>query len=268
MRAHRKRWQNLSHAWVLNQRVCVHSMSQNQFSYFCHESRICGSHAVKEGRAVKLASIDRIFLRANMDRSTGKFNAKTKEDVAREAGGKGKGKGLKADAAMEEMEFVAALVRLGYAKFFHVSLATALEDLFQHCLLKNRCFEAVDDDIAMKLANPSQQLQNILDKHHFALLEAFCSAAALTDGDAAPAGGAADEGKKGKKGKGKGKGKGKKQIAAAADGQTTINLEEWLRFLEKHKLLGAQLTVREARMIFVQANLDDELYLPPTNKSL
>ena len=61
--------------------AAVSSMTQNQFSFFCQSSKICGAEAVREGVAMKLAEIDRIFLRANMDRSTGKFNAKSAEQV-------------------------------------------------------------------------------------------------------------------------------------------------------------------------------------------
>lgn len=41
----------------------------------------------------------------------------------------------------------------------------------------------------------------------------------------------------------------------------TIALNEWIAFLNMYGLLNAKLTMREARTIFVQTNLDDELYV-------
>jgi hypothetical protein len=52
-------------------------------------------------------------------------------------------------------------------------------------------------------------------------------------------------------------------------GQRTIDGREWLKFLEMHHLISGStqqhvgLKLREAQYIFVQVNLDDELYRQP-----
>jgi hypothetical protein len=44
------------------------------------------------------------------------------------------------------------------------------------------------------------------------------------------------------------------------NGESAIDIDEWLGFLTNFGLLGPQLTMREARNVFVQCNLDDEIY--------
>ena len=128
--------------------------------------------------------------------------------------------------------------------------------------MTNPCFEAVDDDVAQRLAKPSPLLFAIFEKYHAELQAAFLRAATLQDENTM------DKAKLLKRKQKQNAVHRTKSFKKPAQSttvdkalQVTINLTEWLEFLELHKLIGGELTIREAQYVFVQVNLDDELYV-------
>ena len=225
-----------------------------------------------------LAQIDRIHLRANSDRRPG-------QPVPEKA----KGGKEKDDNSLSIIEFVAACVRLGHAKFRFTSLSESFRWLLDLCLLKNKCFDAIDDDISRLMENPTPQLKLVFAKHHEAMHSCFVAAATIevlqctasypcrfsstlafarayvyhTVGtilsvvaflilggwvngrmgvgvQARSSNKATDTGTTSKD-PAKKKKKGQKNTSGKT-GQTTVNIKEWLTFLERHELLGKELT--------------------------
>ena len=274
----------------------VEGMGKNQFGIFCDETELDEDNVETGGYGMNLADIDRIFIRSNYDRraeSTFKVDdepaAVPEESKKGRASPTGERRGLQREHAatrdlqagrgsptcsgggpgspaqdedtseMNLIEFVASLVRLARGRFRDPSLAERVGKLME-LIAENDCFSAVDDEVCRRMET-STELEGIFKTHGVGLRKAFKQASQLDttpEGDQKKDHTVTKPKKKGAKGAGGGGGGGGGGGEAEMD---TIALNEWIAFLNMYGLLNAKLTMREARTIFVQTNLDDELYV-------
>ena len=169
------------------------------------------------------AELQRIFQRANINRID--------EDDDND----------RPDNQLEHPEFVCALTRMAYERFPHLELQgldVQTRHFFDEFLTPN-VRAVLDDPLGQQLNG--RPCQAVLRKHYPRLQAVFdCYAAA--DKTLSPGG--------------KGSPSKKARAAAAA----TINDEEWGEMLRDAKLVDKAFTLREATMIFVKVNLQDELF--------
>ena len=169
------------------------------------------------------------FLRANQDRTSGidSVLTKTKKQAAKKEKATKKGG---PDNELEVHEFGAALIRCAHAKYRGLpSIADRYQKLMEDNIKANAIFNIEDE---LTKAMDTLEIQQIFDKQESKLQRVFNKWCA------------ADK-------------------TAFTEAETnTMNLDEWSMFLGKAGicLLGPDLTERAARSIFVQVNLDDELF--------
>jgi hypothetical protein len=227
----------------------IEGMGKNQFGVFCDQSELDEDNLEQGGNAISLATIDRIFIRANYDRSAeSQFRVESPESKSPGRGsspvGGRKSPSSPADTSppktqdedtsqMNLVEFVAACVRLAYHRYRDPSLTERVHK-FMQLLAENPCFSAIDDEICRRMAT-SYELEAIFNKHELGLRHAFMIAASLNN-HKAESGKTTGE-KKQKKSKLSKRGtqaRGKKGVKAAASEprqQDTIDLDEWIHFL-------------------------------------
>ena len=136
------------------------------------------------------------------------------------------------DNQMGLLEFIAGLIRIAHAKFKKVpSLADRWDALMSQHIKKYADIGNLEDDISVMLQ--WQEMQSVLSSHAQMLQQAFLNYCVSPE-----------------------------ELAPGMDAQAHLmNMKEWMSFLTDAKLLDKQLTVREARGIFVQVNLDDDLFV-------
>ena len=194
------------------------AMTLLQFSKFSQAAKIPA-----KGR-VDLGQVDRIFLRANQDRSEGIQEILKKKDK------KKKKEVVNKDNELVVHEFVAALIRLAHARYReHPSISRRLETLINVNLKTYAMAGALDDTFTERMAEPASQL--VLQEHRDKNVTIF-NAACASD-----------------------------TTIGSDDNDTTMSLQEWLALCKATQLITADFTIREARQMFVQVNLDDELYV-------
>ena len=227
----------------------IEGMGKNQFGVFCDQSELDEDCIERGGNAISLATIDRIFIRANYDRSAesqftvdslGKSPGRASSSVGgRKSPSSLDNASLKTQDAdtsqLNLVEFVAACVRLAYHRHRDPSLTERVHK-FMQLLAENPCFSAIDDEICRRMAT-SHDLDKIFNRHEQGLKHAFKIAASLNDEKEKAEGGTAAGEKKQKKSKlskrgtqARGK-KGGKAVASDPQQQDTINLDEWIQFL-------------------------------------
>jgi hypothetical protein len=136
----------------------------------------------------------------------------------------------KADNKMEEKEFIAGIVRLAHARYSHTypSLRERVRQLLEVSVKPNAIEHNREDAIHDAIQTPAMQtlfasMEEVVLRPVF---EYYC------------AGGV---------GKGEAKGKG-----------ATMSLKEFMLLLENGGLIDHSMTKREAKMIFVHVNMDDD----------
>ena len=192
------------------------SMTLVQFGKFAQAVQII------DGKIVNSGMVDRIFLRANMDRSL--------EDNKIFKQRKGAPKVENKDNELVVHEFGAAMIRVAHARYrSHPSLAGRLKLIIEENLKKFAMGDAVDDNFIYKLKEP--EVEQLVDTYRERMMKVFQRFSA-TD-----------------------------TRVNSGNASGTMNMAEWLSMCESSGIISPEFTVREARMIFVQVNLDDELYL-------
>jgi hypothetical protein len=198
------------------------TMTMGQFTKFCKACNITG-------KDVPVSTIDRIYLRANQDR-LGDIDELMDSKMTKKQ--KAKQKATKGDARSDELdvhEFGAATIRVAHQKYRQLpSVADRYRKLMDENIKSNNIFNIEDD---LSFAVDSDPIKAVMDQKEKALQRLFdkwCAADAT---------------------------------AFTAAENSTMNLEEWMMFLNTCKLLGPDgVTTRVARAMFVQVNLDDELF--------
>ena len=198
------------------------TMTMGQFTKFCKACNITG-------KDVPVSTIDRIYLRANQDR-LGDIDELMDGNMTKKQ--KAKQKATKGDARSDELdvhEFGAATIRVAHQKYRALpSVADRYRKLMDVNIKSNNIFE-IEDDLSFAVdSEPVRELMSQMDKPLQRLFDKWCAADAT---------------------------------AFTAAENSTMNLEEWMMFLNACKLVGpGGVTTRIARGMFVQVNLDDELY--------
>ena len=214
----------------------VETMGMGQFSRFAKAVHIvCKEDKAKMQTAVMVSTMDRIFLRANQDRSSELDDVLsknlTKKQKAQKAAAEKKQKAGKGgpDHDLEIHEFAAATIRCAHARYRDASLAARYERLIEENLKKHANFE-IEDDLTRMFAE--EDIQEVFNKHERGVRRVFNKVAGMD------------------------------QSAFTAAEMGTVNMKEWIGFLQDAGLMiPGKLTNREARGIFVQVNLDDELFV-------
>jgi hypothetical protein len=136
------------------------------------------------------------------------------------------------DNQMGLREFIAGLVRIAHARFKKMpSLADRWEAFMRQHVKKYADIGDLEDEITAMLQ--WKEVESVLNTHADMLKQAFLNFC-VSEAEMAP----------------------------GMDAQAQMmNMAEWMGFLTEAKLLDKQLTVREARGIFVQVNLDDDLFV-------
>jgi hypothetical protein len=200
-------------------------MGKMQFVSFAKAVRLTGK---KEAGLLPTNQVESIFMRANLDRAPPGVNyyedAKLEEAVAAIAAMPNP----KADTIMELKEFVAGIIRLASARYPTISsFTTRLERLFEEHLQPYALGSQEDDVIALLLREPEVQATLMYCREVLRpLFEFYCTA--------------------------------DKSVVSRSHA-TTMNMPCFLRFLEEAALFDAKLTMREAKIMFVDVNLDDEM---------
>ncbi len=143
------------------------------------------------------------------------------------------------DNKMGLKEFVAGMIRMAHAKFKKLpSLADRWDAFMSQHVKKHGHVVSLEDDISTVLQ--SEEVKGVLNTHADMLAQAFLNFC-VSEEDFAP----------------------------GMDAQAHLmKMSEWMRFVTAAKLLDDKLTVREARVIFVQVNMDDDLFVQEdTNNS-
>jgi len=141
------------------------------------------------------------------------------------------------DNQLEHPEFVNALTRMAYERFPQLE-SQGLDVQMSHFVdefLTPNVKAVLDDPLGQELGG--RPCQAVL-RRHYARLERVFSAYAAADKVQSP--------KKGSK--------------ARKEEQATINDAEWGQMLDDARLIDKMFTLREATMIFVKVNLQDELF--------
>ena len=237
-------------------------MGIGQFKNFAKEIQIMNKTDLNAG------AIDRMFIRANQDRSAGvdQFNRENMGKVSFRAAhvsgcpccvfpvqidcvlcsfcrlAHGYAQALKelkgatgsdpVDNQMGLREFVAGMVRMAHAKFKKMpSLADRWDAYMTQHVKKYADIGSLEDEITAMMQ--WKEVESVLNTHAEMLKQTFLNFC-VSENELAPG------------------------MDALAQ---MMNMSEWMGFLTEAKLLDKQLTVREARSIFVQVNLDDDLFV-------
>ena len=204
----------------------VEDMGQGQFKNFAKEIRVMDKKTLDAG------TIDRMFIRANQDRSEGvDIFDRANQGKALKAQ-----KGAKGDAPVDNQmglkEFVAGMMRLCHAKFKRLpSLADRWAAFFNEHVKKYADIGDLTDEISQLLDWP--ETQAAIGANEELITQAFLNFC-VSENERGPGNDAAAE---------------------------MMNMTEFMTFLTEAGMLDKELTVREARGIFVQVNLDDDLYV-------
>ena len=136
------------------------------------------------------------------------------------------------DNQMGLREFIAGVVRMAHAKFKKMpSLADRWDALFTEHIKKYANIGELEDEITEMME--WEEVEEVLETHAAMLRQAFLNYCVSPE-EMRPG------------------------MDAAAQ---MMNMPEFMGFLTAANLLDKKLTVREARGIFVQVNLDDDLYV-------
>jgi hypothetical protein len=198
------------------------TMTMGQFSKFCKACNITG-------KDVPVSTIDRIYLRANQDR-LGDIDDLMDSKMTKKQ--RAKQKATKGEARSDELdvhEFGAATIRVAHQKYRQLpSVADRYRKLMDENIKSNNIFN-IEDDLSFAVdSDPIKAVMTQKEKALQRLFDKWCAADAT---------------------------------AFTAAENSTMNLEEWMLFLGSCKLLGPDgVTTRIARAMFVQVNLDDELF--------
>ena len=200
----------------------VETMGMAQFGKFCKACTIVDKN-------LPISACDRIFLRANQDRLGDLDDVMSKKLTKKQAAKKKKMKKAGPDHELEVHEFAAATIRCAHAKYRQLpSVADRYRKLMTDCIKANSVFDLEDD---LSVAVNSVPVVEVMQKHEKGLVRIFnkwCAADAT---------------------------------AFTAAEASTMNLPEWMMFLGACNLVGpGGISSRIARSMFVQVNLDDELY--------
>ena len=174
---------------------------------------------------VDLATCDMIFLRANQDRSEGleKLLAKPKQRKQMRAV-------QNKDTELVVHEFAAAVIRLAHARYRQFpSIEERLKILIRDNIKTYALVGAIDASFSVRLEEPEPAM--ILKECRPQLKKIFAtfSASGTTIGQ--------------------------------TDASGTMSMVEWIDLCERCQLITPAFTLREARQMFVQVNLDDEIYV-------
>lgn len=196
------------------------SMTLIQFGKFVKASKVIAKGIVDVGMC------DRIFLRANQDRSDG-----LEALLAKPKNGKKKMKEVQnKDNELVVHEFAAAIIRLAHARYRQFpSIEERLKTVINDNIKKYAMAGAVDDSFATRLEEPEPAM--VLQEYRPKVQKIFSKFSASDT------------------------------TVGSTDASGTMNMTEWLNLCERCGLITPSFTVREARQMFVQVNLDDELYL-------
>lgn len=200
-------------------KTAASSMTLIQFGKFVKASKILAKGLVDVGMC------DRIFLRANQDRSEGLENLLAKPK---------KGRKMKEvqnkDNELVVHEFAAAIIRLAHARYRqYPSIEQRLRTVIHENIKKYAMAGAIDDSFTARLEEPEPAM--VLQEYRPKVQKIFAKFSASDT------------------------------TLASSDASGTMNMTEWLGMCESCCLITPAFTVREARQIFVQVNLDDELYI-------
>jgi hypothetical protein len=219
----------------------IEGMGKNQFGVFCDETELDEHGKDDGGDAIPLATIDRIFIRANYDRSAESAFQVDTPDASVEVPGNAPTKTQDKDTSqMNLIEFVAACVRLAYHRYRDPSITERVHK-FMQLLGQNPCFSAIDDEVCRRMET-SEELQRIFKAHEHGLKQAFAAAASLNNEKEKLEGGKTTRDNKRKKGKPSKRGaqsrgqKGSKAAGSQPQKQDTIDLDEWIGFLGRYGL--------------------------------
>jgi hypothetical protein len=206
----------------------VDSCGKGQFSAYAREIQVLD----KKSTDLNAGQIDRIFIRANQDRAGGvDFFARENQGAALKklVGATGS---EPVDNEMQLKEFVCGNLRLAHAKYRQMpSLADRWEKFMEDNVRQFADFGELEDDVTRFLeAEAGRRWQADTNDDVEQVFAAFCV------------------------------GEGDDDIDAGLTAQT-MDITEFCQFLHEAQLLGDKLTVREARAIFVQVNLDDDLFV-------
>jgi Ca2+-binding EF-hand superfamily protein len=198
------------------------SMTLIQFGKFVKAAKILAKGVIDLGQ------VDRIFLRANQDRSEGL------EELMASKPKKGAKKKMKEvqnkDNELVVHEFAAAIIRLAHARYReYPSIEARLQKIVQDNIKEYAMAGAIDDSFAARLEEPEPAL--VLEEHRLKNKKIFVKFSASDT------------------------------TLSSSDASGTMSMSEWLGLCEKCGLITPLFTVREARQMFVQVNLDDELYI-------
>ena len=195
------------------------SMTLIQFGKFVQAAKVLAKGILD------LATCDRIFLRANQDRTEGLENLLAKPQ---------KGQQMRAvqnkDTELVVHEFAAALIRLAHARYRRLpSIEERLKTLICDNIKQYALAGAIDDSFSARLEEPEPAM--ILQECRPQLKKIFATFSASDT------------------------------TIALADASGTMSMVEWIDLCERCQLITPAFTLREARRVFVQVNLDDEIYV-------
>ena len=200
----------------------VEDMGKQQFLDYAAEIQVLDKSSVD----LNAGCIDRIFIRANQDR-TGGIDIFDRENQGRKMKEKA-GEMPATDNEMELKEFVCANLRLAHAKYRELpSLADRWEKMLEENIKPFAQIGDLEDEVTLLLE--SKHGREFI-AHYLPVFETLFTVYSQGENERDDQGG-------------------------------TMNMGEFMKFLTDAGLLGDALTQREARGIFVQVNLDDDLYV-------